>query len=106
MSIPAREEMLPCLQEASPPLLVLTSHLQSSANGVPALPGPADHLLARMIELVELNTGGQDRGDLLCNLLVAAARLLGAGVARWVTSLSSLVTANPSSTHLLDLVPR
>ena len=58
-----------------------------------------------MIELVELNTGGLDRGDLLCNLLVAAARLLGAGVARWVTSLSSLVTANPSSTHLLDLVP-
>merc|ERR1719209_190949 len=57
-----------------------------------------------MIELVELNTGGQDRGELLCNLLVSAARLLGAGVARWVTSLSSLVAANPSSTHLLDLV--
>ena len=58
-----------------------------------------------MIELVELNTGGQDRGDLLCNLLESAARLLGAGVARWVTSLSSLVASNPSSTRLLDLVP-
>ena len=58
-----------------------------------------------MIELVELNTGGQDRGELLCNLLVSAARLLGAGVARWVTSLSSLVASNPSSTCLLDLVP-
>merc|ERR1719273_1508453 len=58
-----------------------------------------------MIELVELNTGGQDRGELLCNLLVSAARLLGAGVARWVTSLSSLVASNPSSSGLLDLVP-
>ena len=35
------------LQAASPPLLVLTSHLQSSVKGVPVLPGPADHLLAR-----------------------------------------------------------
>ena len=35
------------LQAASSPLLVLTSHLHSSAKGVPALPGPADHLLAR-----------------------------------------------------------
>merc|ERR1719397_2334058 len=105
MSIPAREEMLHCLKAASPPLLVLTSHLQSSAKGVPALPGPADHLLARMIELVEMNTGGQDRGDLLCNLLVSTAHLLSAGVARWVTSLSSLIVANPSSSHLLALVP-
>jgi len=103
--LPLLSQDLPCLQAASPPLLVLTSHLQSSAKGVPALPGPADHLLARMIELVELNTGGQDRGDLLCNLLESAARLLGAGVARWVTSLSSLLASNPSSTRLLDLVP-
>ena len=58
-----------------------------------------------MIELIELNTGGQERGDLLCNLLVSAVHLLGAGVARWVTSLSSLVASNPSYTHLLDLVP-
>ena len=59
----------------------------------------------RMIELVELNTGGPDRGDRLCNLLVSTVHLLGAGVARWVTSLSSLVVANPSSSHLLALVP-
>jgi len=103
--LPLLSQDLHCLKAASPPLLVLTSHLQSSAKGVPALPGPADHLLARMIELVELNTGGQDRGDLLCNLLVSTAHLLGAGVARWVTSLSSLVVANPSSSHLLALVP-
>merc|ERR1719414_1762730 len=58
-----------------------------------------------MIELVELNTGGQNRGELLCNLLVSAARLLGPGIARWVANLSSLLAANPSSDHLLCLVP-
>ena len=103
--LPLLSQDMSCLKTASSPLLVLTSHLQSSAKGVPASPGPADHLLARIIELVELNTGGQDRGALLCNLLVSTARLLDAGVARWVTNLSALVAANPSSSQLLEFVP-
>ena len=69
------------------------------------MPGPADHLLARVIELIELNTEGKERRDLLCNLLVSVSDLLGIGVARWVTSLSSLMAAHSSSTHLIDHIP-
>ena len=103
--LPLLSQDLSCLKDASPPLLELTSHLQNSAKGVPSLPGPADHLLARVIELIELNTEGKERRDLLCNLLVSVSDLLGIGVARWVTSLSSLMAAHSSSTHLIDHIP-
>jgi len=86
------------------PLHQLTHLLHTAAPGPPSLPGPADTMLDRLAGLLELDTRGGERREVLAGMLGDTVALLGPGVVRWVPRIAAIVAASPSSPGILGIL--